>query len=196
MTGQTSIENQTVTLAAGAVRKFHGTYDSVNVHSATGPIKVKFGNGTWTDWTGAREYIPPESFEDFAIQNPGAGPLTVEVTAGSGRVRDYSVRVENTQLTTRETAPDVLTTGADKSALANATTEMAAANALRREILLVNKDAATTVYVGGDAAAAAGQGIPVLPGQSLTLQTGAAVYARNDTGAPVAVAVAEMEWSA
>lgn len=195
MTGQTSIENQTVTIAAGSVHKFHGTFDSVNVHSASGAIRVKFGAGTWTDWGGAREYIPPESFQDFAVQNPGASPVTVEFTAGNGRVRDYSVRIENTQLTTREAVPDVLT-HTSVSALANATTELAAANPLRREILIVNLDAATTVFVSGNAAAGVGEGTPVLPGQSLIWQNSAAMYARNDSGAPVAVSVALSEWSA
>jgi len=197
MTSQTNISTHVVTLAAGDILPLHGTFDSVNVHRATGAIRVKFGaGGNWTDWAGAREYIPGASFESFWVQNASQSAIEVEVSTAQGRVRDYALRIENDQLNTRQGSPDVLGTGAPVTVPDASTTALAAANPLRREILVVNTSTTATVYIGGDAGALAGQGLPILPSQSLTLETAAAVYARNDSGGEVALAVAEMEWSA
>ena len=72
---------------------------------------------------------------------------------------------------------------------------LAVADGNRRELVIVcDENAAAKVYICGSAGAGAGEGLPLAPGQSLTLETAAAVYCRNDTGAAVAVAVAELGW--
>lgn len=197
MTAQTNISTHVVTLEAGDILPLHGTFDSVNVHRATGAIRVKFGaGGNWTDWAGAREYIPGASFEGFWVQNASQSAIEVEVSTAQGRVRDYALRIENDQLNTRQGSPDVFDTGAPVTVPDASTTALAAANPLRREILVVNTSTTATVYIGGNAGAVAGQGLPIFPTQSHVLETSAAVYARNDSGGDVALAVAEMEWSA
>jgi|GEM_PF-6766533 len=184
-------------MAANEEITIHATGDLVAALAATGGMEVAFGEGAFIplDVGQTVSFQEGEGFSFVRVKDTSGAANTVDLYVGRGEFFDLRFSATGT-LTTRESAPDTLTTGATVSALNAAATELAAANALRREIMLVNTDAAATVYVGGASGALAGEGIPVLAGQSLTLQSSAAVYARNDSGAPVAVAVAEMEWAA
>lgn len=165
---------------------------------ATAPFKVAFDEGSENDFEAGLTYTPVEGFDRVAMRNPTAGPITVRLGFGKGAIADARVVLSSgNTLWTRERPADQVSTGAAIAAASGAVTLLAAADALRREIMVVAPTTATgPVYIGGAAAAAAGEGIPLLPGQSLTLSTGAAIYARNDTGAPVALAVATIGWSA
>lgn len=185
------------TIAAGGTISIIRQADFVACLTASDKFRIAFDDGSESDFEAGLTYAPGEGFSRLTLRNPNASAITVQLGIGAGAIRDGRVTINaGVTLPTRESAPDVLSTGAPVSAATGAATQLAPANGLRREILLVNTDSAATVFVGGNAAAAAGEGIPVLAGQSLTLESSAAVYARNDSGAAVAVAVAEMEWSA
>jgi len=174
---------------------------------ATAPFRVKIDNGPEFDMESGLSMTFPAAFTRVELIDTSGANNTIKVAVGKGNVRDGrfnlsgSVNVSTpapidvSAAPIREDVPDVLTTGGTVSALDAATTSLVAANALRRELILVNEGAGT-VYIGGAAGATAGQGIPLLAGQSLFLDTTAAAYARNDSGAAVNVSVTESEWSA
>lgn len=203
-----NITTKTYTVPANGSAALFREAEFLTCLDATAPFQVKIDNGPKFDLEAGVSVAFPEGFKRVELIDTSGANNTIRVALGKGNVRDArfnlsgSVNVSSaapldvSAAPIREDVPDVLTTGAPVSALNAAATPLAAANTLRRELILVNEDAAATVYVGGASGALAGEGIPVLPGQSLTLQTSAAVYARNDSGAAVAVAVAEMEWSA
>jgi len=186
---------RSVTIPANGTVELYREAQFITCLSGAASFKVKVDNGPAFEMEAGLSVAFENPFTRLELIDESGANNLVKVALGKGGVKDARL-VLTGQVDSREAAPDVLTTGAPISALATTTTALAAANAKRREVMVVNTDAATTIHVGGNAAAAAGQGVPVLAGQSLTLQTTAAVYARNDSVSAVAVAVAELEWSA
>lgn len=187
----------TYTIAAGAtigVEKQSGFITCLNASAA---FKIKFDDGSFSDFEAGLSYTPLNGFSRVDLYNPSGEEIEVRLGFGKGQINDARVTISAGQdLNVRAKVPDVLTTGAAVSAVNAAATLLAAANTKRREFMAIApQDAAGAVYIGGDAGAGAGAGLPLLPGQSVTLETGAAIYCRNDTGAAVAVAVAELEFS-
>lgn len=164
-------------------------------------FKIRLGTGPISDFEAGLRMRPGEPFEKVEIINKAAEPLTVKLGFGQGDVRDARLTITTDVKTvaqgitaTREAAPDDFAV-AHVTASTGATTLLSDTDANRRELLIVNTHSSGMVQIV-DNATAAGQGIPVLPGQSLTLQTSAAVYVRNDSGASVDLAVAGLGWSA
>ena len=160
---------------------------------ATAAFSLKIDNAAKFDFEAGLGIVFDGTFTRYELINETGTDITVKLAIGRGNVRDARLVISGT-LSTQSTVPDTLTTGAAVSALNAATTSVIAANTSRVEALVVNAGAAT-IYIGGNAAAAAAEGLPLAAGQSLTLNTTAAIYARNDTGAAVAVSVAEVERS-
>lgn len=164
--------------------------------NASDTFKIRFDDGTENDFEAGLTYRPDAGFNRLAMRNPGATPITVRLGFGKGAITDARLTLSG-QIASRETAPDVFTAGPSISAVNAATTALVAGpDPLRREVILTTPAGAGTVYLSGNTAAVAGEGFPLLGGQSITLQTGGAIYARNDTGAAVAVSVATVGWSA
>lgn len=165
---------------------------------ATAAFKIRFDDGSASDFEAGLTYRPTTGFERVSLLNHNDETIVVRLGFGKGDIADARVTISaGNTLSVRELVADELDTPAPISVANGAVAALVAANDLRRELLVVSPvTAAGTVYIGGDAAAVAGQGLPLMPGQSLTLTTGAAVYARNDTGEAVALAVAAMGWSA
>lgn len=186
------------TIAAGDAVRIDRDSSFITCLQASSVFKIRFNEGPENDFEAGLTYSPQMGFHNVTLRNPGAAPITVTVGFGKGEITDSRVTIsEGDKVLTRQASPDVLTTGAAVNCPDVATTALLAADTLRREAVIVVPTTATgPVYIGGDAAAAAGQGIPVLPGQSFTLETSAAIYGRNDTGGAVAVAVASFGWSA
>lgn len=133
------------------------------------------------------------SFKRMEFLNPGAQAIKIKVGLGKGGVRDARQTIANV-VDTKPQTPDVFTTGAPISAANAATTALVAPNPKRRE-LIVSNDGTGKVYLAGTSGATAGQGLPLEAGGTAVLETTAAVWARNDSGGAVPVAVAQVEWS-
>jgi hypothetical protein len=197
------INRQTLTLQPGQSRTFPGQTDGFNCHDATGPFQFQPAGGGWSDWVEGLEYAPPYQFDGFSVRNTGASAVTLTISFGDGRIRDNRLKLIDGIVPTeiqgtignRPTIPDKIGSGAPVVALNSAVTLLSAENLLRMEIVIVNMDENATIFVGGDPAALVGQGLPVGPGQSNDWDTSAALYARNDSGASVIVAVATVEYS-
>lgn len=164
-------------------------------------FKIRLGTGPISDFEAGLRMRPGEPFEKVELINKAAEPLAVKLGFGQGDVRDARLTITTDVKTvaqgitaTREAAPDDFSV-AHVTALNGGTTLLSGADENRRELLIVNTHDAGIVQVV-DNATAAGHGIPVLPGQSITLHTAAAVYVRNDSGSSVDVAVASLGWSA
>lgn len=186
------------TIPAGATVSAVRDAGFVTCLDASRKFKISFDDGTQNDFEAGLTYRPKDGFTRLAIYNPSDSVLTVRLGLGKGNIADARVTISaGNTLATRERNTDQLATPAPISAADGAVTLLAPADDLRREFMaVIPSDAGGAVYIGGDAGAVAGQGLPVQAGQSLTLSTGAAIYARNDTGAVVNIAVALMGWSA
>lgn len=182
------------TMQAGESQDIPQLANFLGILSTTGKIEVGLDGQPRATLEGGIAFKGLETWERTVIVNSSGSTNTVEIILGVGDYQDNRLSVSTT-LTTRDASADVLTTGAAISAPNAATTALAAANPLRKTALIINTGGAT-VYVGGNAGATAAQGVPVLAGQSLTLDTKAALYARNDSGGALAVSVTELEFSA
>ena len=205
-----SYRKSTNIIAAGATLRITRQGSFFHVIEADKAFSVGFNNNGLSPFFAGLEYEVPDgtAFTSVQIENTSSDDLTISFGIGSGGVRDGrltvtgKLKVEDTDgnsfaqniaaIDAAATAPDTFTTGAAVSAGNGATSLIAAANASRSEVILVNTDAEKMVYIGGASGATAAQGIPLQAGQSITLQTSAAIYARNDSGGAVAVAVAEL----
>lgn len=162
----------------------------VSCLEASEPFKIGFDDGSLNHFEGGLTYTPTAGFRQVALHNPNDTEIRIQLGFGRGDISDARLTLSG-QVSTQEAMPETFTTGAAIDAATGATTLLADVNPFRREIILVN-DGAGRVYIGGDAGAAAGEGLPMEAGASMVLSTRAAVYARNDTGAVVPVAVAEL----
>ncbi len=119
------------------------------------------------------------------VVNPPSQAVSVSGTA--------DVELKNTVLP-RERVPEVLDGKPKQTVAAGQTRIILAANAKRREVILVNSGL-KTVFIMGTSITTAGHGVPLDPGQSLTLKTTAAIWARNEEDAATDINSCELEWS-
>ena len=155
-------------------------------------FKVAFDGNSASDFETGLTYREARGFTQVEIINPDATTtLTVKLAFGKGDVNDARLVISGA-INAKIAAPETFATGAPISATDAATTLLAAENGNRAEIIISN-DGSGKVYIAGNAGAVAGEGLPVDAGGTLVLTTTAAVYARNDSGAAVPVAVAELE---
>lgn len=183
------------TLAAGEEISLAMDGDFVACLDADQGFRIGFNEGPKAGFEKGLKFRTEQQFRSVQLYNQNGAAIAVRIAFGRGDIEDARLNLTGS-ITARDDTPDTLTTGAATSCATGAATLLAAANDLRREIVVVVPDSAGgTVYVGGASGATAGEGIPVSPGGTLILTTSAAVYLRNDTGAAVAVAVAEMEHS-
>ena len=185
------------TIPAGEVVETVRDSNLLTCLAATDSFFIRFDDGPENEFDAGLTYQPQNGFTRLSMRNDSAADIEVWFAFGKGEIKDSRVTISASQvLTTRQKSPDELTTGAAVAALDAAATLIAAADPLRRELIVVSPtDAAGVVFIGGDAAAGAGEGLPLMAGQSMTLESAAAVYARNDQGATIAVHVAALGWS-
>lgn len=178
------------TLGVGETVQVSRKGDFVSALAATGVFQVSFDDEAPSDFASGLSYRSTQTFEKLRITNTSGAVNTVELFIGMGDVRDARLSLTG-DLRVFELGHEVFGTGAPVACLTANTTLLSAANANRRELLLMNESAGK-VYIGGASGALAGEGLPLDVGASMTLQTQAAVYARNDSGVTVDIAVAEM----
>lgn len=195
MSRKTNYTVHTYTIPAGEYVQLVRQADFVTCLDATGPFKIQFEDGSNSDFEAGLSYSPADGFYKLTFFNPGADPVVIRVALGTGAISDARVTL-GSSAEFRTARPDALSTGAPKTVSNGSIAQLAPADALRAELLVVSPVGAGTVYIGGDPQAGAGHGLPLQSGQSMTLNTGAAIYARNDTGAAVALSVASIRWSA
>jgi hypothetical protein len=165
--------------------------------NATAPFKIKFDDGSFSDFEAGLTYTPKFGFNRVDLFNPSAQEIEVKLGFGKGSINDARVTISAGQeLNTQERVPDVFASGPAVLCVKGLCTIVAAANPKRKEILIVSpSDADALIYIGGSATTAQGDGLPLATGQSLILNTTAAVYVRNNTGTNLSISVAQIEFS-
>lgn len=172
----------TYTIAAGATIGVEKQSGFITCLNASSPFKIKFDDGSFSDFEAGLSYTPLNGFSRVDLFNPTGNLITVRLGFGKGSINDARVTISDGQtLKTSERVPDVLKTARFSCAFST-NTLLAAANPLRREIIVTNVQASASgrVYISGNPAAAIYQGAGLSDGQSLTLKTTAAIYCRND----------------
>ncbi|PJE25764.1 hypothetical protein SAMN06297129_2449 [Pseudooceanicola antarcticus] len=176
--------------AGGSIETFRDA-SFVTCLEAQAPFKIAFEGGQSSDFEAGLTLTPSGGLRTMELRNTGATDNRVKLAFGKGEIQDSRLTLGGSIAANIEPG-DMFNTPLPVSAGDAAVTLLAAANSNRAELILAN-DGAGKVYIGGTAAAVAGQGLPLAVGQALSLDTSAAVYARNDSGSAVSICVAEIE---
>jgi hypothetical protein len=181
-------QNYSLTLAAGAVYTLPGVGSFLKCFSATAAIEVKLNDGPRNPLKTGRAYRvrPGQHFERLEFYNPNAGSVDIEYGVGFAEVEDDPVLSGAIEIS----PATGLSTVADVSITAASTVQVLAADTGRKGVLISNLAANTQIMRIGDSNAGAARGIQVAPGQTVTLETTAAVYAYNPGASAEALGVA------
>jgi len=155
------------------------------VKSVTGAIKIELDGKTFEMQKGD-EARPVKPFASFRITDMSGAANTVTLIVGTGEFK----RLELTgEVSLVNTGLDSL---ADVSLVAAATTQISAANANRREIIIKNLSTNTQIFRIGDSGAGLANGHELLPGETITITTQAAVHGYNPGAGAESVTVVEV----
>lgn len=122
------------------------------------------------------------------VQITSASAQTIKVATS----KDAEIEYDRSSGEVSVIAPSGLSDVADVSLAAGATTQILAANSSRKEAILRNLSGNTQTFRIGTVNAGAARGIPLGPGESMTLATQAAIYGYNPGAGAELVAVAEI----
>lgn len=186
-----SYASRTYEIPAGGSLEIYRDATFIACLDAQASFKISFDGGPKTEFEAGLTYRPSSGLKLVELVNEGGSANSVTLAFGKGDISDSRLTLGNA-ITTKEEAPATFTTGAPIACPDGAATALAGVNSNRAEIVLAN-DGGGKIYVAGSAGAAAGEGLPVEAGATLFLTTTAALWARNDSGAAVLVAVSELE---
>lgn len=189
---QPNFANRTYTIGGNSEVSIVRNANFVTCLAATGAFKISLDGGPLEHFEAGIGFKSFEGFNSLRLVNESGSAIVVQLAMGKGDIQDNRVVISG-EINTAQAMPDVFTSGSPIACPNGASTQIAAANPLRREIILTNEDASATVRIVPSGAATAGQGLPLGPSQSATLQSSAAVFIRNDSGGAVSVAWAELE---
>lgn len=186
MTTQPQYNQRTFVVPANYIVRWEGEGDFLACLSASAGLKMHFDDGAPFDFAQGLVVEPDVPFRSFTMRNDNPADITVEMAWGRGGVRDARL-VFAGAIATKEEASATYEALPQLTCAAGATTAAMVADTARREAILVNMDAATTVWVCDDAGGAA-EGLPLLPNAGAVLATTAALWVHNPSGAAVTVA--------
>ncbi|MEQ8585939.1 MAG: hypothetical protein RLO01_01845 [Thalassobaculaceae bacterium] len=171
------------------------TGDFLTFTSATSSLfDIAIGDqSSWVPFDAGVRYRLPVGvqFNKVRLRDRSGATNTVLMYYGFGEFRDNRVTLAGG---VRADVPGRLEDVADVSLAAGATTLIAAADTLRREIIITNLSSTETLRIGS-ASAGAARGTPLLPNGTLVLETAAAVYGYNPGAGAVLVAVNSTEFA-
>jgi hypothetical protein len=181
------------TIPAGEVLTTIRDSNFVTCLDAGGPFRVRFDDGPESDFQAGLTYSPDGGFSRLSMRNTGASAIDVFLGFGKGNINDARVTISSGQvLQVSANSPDTFEAGAAVSCDDGSTTALVAADTTRRTAMILN-DGDGRVYISGNPAAVAGEGLPLNPAATASLDTAGALYARNDSGAAVPVHVAAIK---
>lgn len=165
--------------AANAVKVEYVRSGTIIEHETADGVKAGYG-GRPPRGTGQQR-----AFDEARVTSATA--QTVELLILQGEA-DYDRSVGTVDVTRAAGFADTV----DVSMVAGARTQIVAANAARRRVHITNLAAgAATLRIGNTATVAANRGTPVAPGETITLETIAAIAGWNPGGVAQDVAVTE-----
>lgn len=183
--------SRTYTLAAGERKTISVVSNWFVVLASSAEFQVGIEQED-PEWITAGIAINTAGYGQIVLYNPGAAANVVQVAFSRQEVRDSRLTVSGVVLT-KEVTGDQFKALATVTAANAATTALMAADETRIEAVLTNMGTGTIFLCDGAAASAIG--IPLAAGETRALKTGAAIYARNESGAGVDIALAEIKRS-
>lgn len=176
---QGNMETANHVLQAGAWISVPANGDKVFVMEATAPVDVEF-IGTTGERIGYANGMdvgdgggPGPWFRSLRIKSASAQTVKLAVTGGEFVVSRIAGQVA-------VVPPADLSTNADQTLTADTATVIAAADTTRREIMIRAPKTNTVNIRIGDSNVGSARGIEVEPGQTMVLNTAAAVYGYPD----------------
>lgn len=152
-----------------------------------GLFLVRFDDGSANDFEAGLTIKPEAEFKRIELINETSSAMVVRLAFGRGDITDSRLSIQGS-IKTQEIVPDTFITYAPAVCPSGANTLTSSQNSDRsRVILRTLADAPGTVFVTHALSSGAGAGLPLEPGESLTLETSDGVYIRNDTGSDVTV---------
>lgn len=152
-------------------------------------LSVNFYGTTQTSFVGAGIGVKlPDILPWVELINTGGAPVVLTVAMGVGEFFDNRLTVTgniNSVIVSGATLTDV----ADVAVLTGATTQVQAASALTKTVIISNLAANGTKIRVGSASAGAARGIEVPIGGSVSLDTAAAVFVFNPSGGTINIGV-------
>lgn len=184
----------TITLSNGEIYTVNTGGNFVRIKEADQSFTLRFDDGS--EMTVSQNIIiklqPDDQFKKLEVINDSGASLTVQLEIGFGDVQSNTVTVGGT-LAAEIQAHDTLVSAADDSIAANTTEQVLAANTDRKEALISNLASNTDPIRIDDSNTDATQGIEVLPGSTVTLQTKSAIFVHNTKGSAQSVGILEIE---
>ncbi|NIT63674.1 MAG: hypothetical protein GWO39_07760 [Gammaproteobacteria bacterium] len=151
--------------------------------AVNGGTRVPFRAGWhWAPFRGQADRI-----RQVEIFNPNATALTISFELATGELIDRALILAGGAVQTEEQSADTLSPAEDVTLSAAIATQVAPVNTARRRVLITNLAGNTNTIRVGDVSVSLTRGAPVAPGQTITLETTAAVYAWSTGSQDVAV---------
>lgn len=165
--------------ASNVVKVEYVRAGSIIEHETADGVKAGYGGRP------PRAAGQPRAFDEARITSATAQTVELLILQGTADYDRSVGEVDVTRSASIVTTPDVVMA-------AGALTLILAANSARRRALITNLAAGVeTLRIGDATNTGAARGIPVAPGETITLETTAAIGGWNPGGAPQNVAVLE-----
>lgn len=165
--------------ASNAVKVEYVRAGTIIEHETADGVKAGYGGRP------PRKPDQPRAFDEVRVTSATAQTVELLILQGTA---DYDRSVGTVDITRSAT----IVTTADVSMLAGALTAIRPANTARRRVLITNLAAgAATLRIGDSVNTGAARGIPLAPGETITLETTAAISGWNPGGVAQSVAVLE-----
>lgn len=190
MSGDFGFQDYSIPLAAGGSFTLSAVGNFVKCKSVGATIKLRIGDGPQVNLYSGRSFRMPAglSFDRLEFMNDSGGSVTAVIDVCQGEIYDDPVLTGDISI-----APAAaISTAADVSITAASTVQVVAGNSSRRAVVVGNLSVNTQVMRIGDSNAGAARGAELSPGEKVTLETTAAVYAYNPGGAAESLSVMEI----
>lgn len=175
-------------IPAGAMERIAVTGDFLRVNAATAPLLFRFGDRHTVRMGEGDKIRFPDDFgargQVLTIENKTADIVLATIVTGVGDFDGLPARVSN--------APHTLTTNADQTVPATSAALLAAANGSRSELMVQAASTNGSAVRIGDGSVGAAQGLELVAGGTLILNTRAAVSCYNPDAAGAVLRVVEI----
>lgn len=160
-----------VTVPAGGFVEVVQVGDFVRILEAADQVTVQTDQGLYAEMQKGQAVRQPERFDRVRISNATGADLALDVAIGFGEFWDDRMIGE---VLTNQISPSTLNTPADVSF--SVAQVLIAANTSRKAVVIAAAPGNTANVKIGDSNVGAARGVTLQPGQSITIQSTAAIY--------------------
>lgn len=178
----------TYTIAAGARQDIFAVFNYFRVVSQSGgALSTRFGqNGLETPFTGQGIGVNfRATFPRLTLINTGGTSMTITVALAIGTINDDRLNVSGTvsvQGTVSTNDNPGTTVAYNQVSVTSTATLISAQSTAKRHVIIKNHTTSAQTLFIGDSAVTTGTGIELAIGESITIDTEAAIYGRTASG--------------